>query len=68
MTPTYFYSPRNYLFQIANQDLENTNQWFISNKLLLNINKNKILILLLKLQNTQKKPKILKSFHFLYQN
>ena len=40
-----------YLFQIVNQELENINQWFISNKLSLNIyiyiyiyKKNKILI------------------------
>ena len=32
-----------YLFQIVNQELENISQWFVSNKLSLNI-KNKILI------------------------
>ena len=30
-----------YLFQIVNQELENINQWFISNKLSLNIKKTK---------------------------
>ena len=37
-----------YLFQIVNQELENINQWFVSNKLSLNIRKknNKILIFL----------------------
>ena len=33
-----------YLFQIVNQELENIKQWFVSNKLSLNIRKNKILI------------------------
>ena len=31
-----------YLFQVVNQELENINQWFISNKLSLNIKKKKI--------------------------
>ena len=30
-----------YLFQIVNQELENINQWFVSNKLSLNIEKTK---------------------------
>ena len=30
-----------YLFYLINQDLENINQWFISNKLSLNIKKTK---------------------------
>ena len=30
-----------YLFQIVNQELENINQWFISNKLSLNIRNTK---------------------------
>ena len=33
-----------YLFQIVNQELENINQWFISNELSLNIKTNKIQI------------------------
>ena len=33
-----------YLFQIVNQELENIKQWFVSNKLSLNIRKNKIFI------------------------
>ena len=33
-----------YLFQIVNQELENIKQWFLSNKLSINIKKNKILI------------------------
>ena len=35
-----------YLFQIVNQELENINQWFISNTISLNIKKKKIHIFL----------------------
>ena len=43
MTPTYFLHTKviKYLFQIVNQELESINQWFISNKLSLNIKKTK---------------------------
>ena len=43
-----FFTHKNirYLYQIVNQELENINQWFVSNKLSLNIKKNKILIFL----------------------
>ena len=47
-----------YLFQIVNQESENINQWFVSNKLSLNIKKNKILIL----PQTQSKIKHSTSF------
>ena len=46
-----------YLFQIVNQELENISQWFVSNKLSLNI-KNKILIF----SQTQSKRKHSTSF------
>ena len=38
-----FFTHKNirYLFQIVNQELENINQWFISNELSLNIKKTK---------------------------
>ena len=41
--PTYFLHTKilGHLFQIKNQELENINQWFISNKLSLNIKKTK---------------------------
>ena len=50
------------LFQIVNQELENINQWLISNKLSLNIKK--------KQQNTHfsTNPVKKKTFHFFYQN
>ena len=49
-----------YLFQIVNQELENINQWFISNTLSLNIKK----------QNTHfsANPVKNKTSHFFYQN
>ena len=44
MTPTYFtHKDIRYLYQILNQELENINQWFTSNKLSLNIKKTKCL-------------------------
>ena len=49
-----------YLFQIVNQELENINQWFISNKLSLNIKKKKYPFS----TNPVKK----KTFYFFYQN
>ena len=50
-----------YLFQIVNQESENINQWFVSNKLSLNIKKK---------QNTHSStnPVKNKTFHFFYQN
>ena len=50
-----------YLFQIVNQELENIKQWFLSNKLSMNIKKK---------QNTHfsTNPVKKKKFHFSYQN
>ena len=51
-----------YLFQIVNQELENINQWFVSNKLSLNIRK-KTTKYSFFYKTSQKK-----TFHFFYQN
>ena len=58
----FTYKDTRYLFQRVNQESENINQWFISNKFPLNISTKK--------QNTHFSKKLVKkkTLHFFHQN